>query len=264
MGILDRINTLIRANVNDLIQRADVPERALDRSIDDMQSSVAEARAQLRRGEQDEAQLHQQWRRAREESLEWEDKAMRALRDGDEGAARELLIVKKKVDRRADALRDELEQRRAFLADLARSLDALEVKLDAVRGRRHAIGRHVGAPPPPTERPTLPFDQDAPSLRGRHALALDEDLRREMPEAAFGAERPFQEFDRIQDRVSRLEADAAAQGALDPLHDDLPDRFRGLERERDLRDLRARAQAPDAPAARLSDLRRKLAEELDG
>jgi phage shock protein A len=282
MSILDRINTLIRANVNDLVHRSDEPERALDRSIGDMQSSVGEARGRLRQCEQNEAQLHQQWRRAREESLEWEDKAMDALRQGDERLARELLVVKKKVDRRVEALREQLEQQRDYVADLSRSLDALQVKLEAVRSRRHSISRHVSGPgadhaPGRVGAATLPFDQDPPAssgagagLRGRQAFALDDDMRREYPEEVFGAGQTFSEFERVGDRIRQDEADALA-GLDDPLRDDLQDRFSRLERDRDLRDLRSRARdQPGAGASRgepsggLSDLRRQLAEELDG
>lgn len=285
MGILDRINTLIRANVNDLVHRSDEPERALDHSIGDMQSSVGEARTQLQQCEQNEARLHQQWRQAREEALEWEDKAMDALRHGDEGLARELLLVKKKVDRRSEALREQLEQQREYVADLTRSLDALQVKLEAVRSRRHSISRHVSAPgdamPHPRGTSILPFDQDPPprsasgGLRGRQAFALDEDMRREYPEEVFGAGQTFSEFERMGDRVRQSEAELAASEALseldDPLRDRLKERFHSLERDRDLRDLRARAQGSGAPQSRdsqggesLSELRRKLAEELDG
>ncbi len=144
MGILDRINTLVRSNVNDLMRRADEPERALDGSIGEMERSIREARVQLRQCEQTEASLLRQLQRGRQESLEWEDKALEALRGGDENLARECLVIKKKVDARAGRLREELAQHRDYVADLARSLDALEVKLDAVRSRRHSISRHVG------------------------------------------------------------------------------------------------------------------------
>lgn len=71
MGILDRINLLVRSNVNELMNRSDSPERTLDRTIHDMQGSIGEARAQLRVCEQQEDRLLRQWEHAREEALEW-------------------------------------------------------------------------------------------------------------------------------------------------------------------------------------------------
>ncbi len=156
MGILDRINTLIRANINDLVHRSDEPERALDQSIGEMESSTREARAQLRLVERQEAELIQRYERSREEEGAWDDKAMVALRAGDEGLARECLVMKKRAESASARLRDEIERQRTFVADLSRSLDALEVKLDATRSRRHSISTHVRNEPTTIPSTTIP------------------------------------------------------------------------------------------------------------
>ena len=47
MGILDRMNRLIRANVNDLIDRAEDPEKMIDQILRDMESNIVTARSQV-------------------------------------------------------------------------------------------------------------------------------------------------------------------------------------------------------------------------
>ena len=284
MGILDRINTLIRANVNDLISRSDEPERVLDASIGDMQSSLREARVQSRRSAQQEARLVREWQRSREEALQWEDKALMALRGGDEQLARECLVIKKKEDARTARLKEDLEQQREYLADLGRSLDALQHKIDSVRSHRHSIDSHVGGgrKPHPRSGHTLPFDSDEPPARrrrdanqqprsqGRRAFVFDDDMRRDYPEEAFGAREPFEAFDRMNERIHDMEADVEAMRDLSG-RDELEDRFKRLQRERGtdagLERLKRRAEGEDTGGGRskpASDLRRKLLEEMDG
>jgi hypothetical protein len=254
---------------------------------------------------------------------------MEALRRGDEAQARECLVQKKRAEQRAETQRAELQQQRDYVADLGRSLDALQIKLDAVRSRRESMGRGLGpsaGPTGPAGGPTgagagfvLPsFDEDRPmgaggasggrawepprgdgpasggpaaggpasgglDLSGRRSFVFDDELRRRYPEEAFGAARPFEEFDRVSERVERMEARAQAAASLggdDPLRDDLPERFRRLEQDAALRRLHAQKDAPPAlsspppPAAGqgaqpssdagLSELRRRLAKDLDG
>jgi phage shock protein A len=279
MGILNRLNTLIRSNVNDLISGSSEPDRVLDRSIGDMEGSLVEARQHAAKARAAEKRLLREWDDVRDEALDWEDKAMEALRLGDEELARDCLLMKRKLDTKADKIREDLEQQRAYMGDLGKSLDALETKLDSVRARRRTVDRKVvpGRDPhrPPhrgegRRRPsgvTLPFDSDRPR---RQALAFDDDIRRDNPEAAFGAEAPFEHFDAIEDRIESRVADAEAGAFLeDPLDDGLDGRFKALESERDVRRLKERAASepePQKPAARnpASDLRRRLLEELEG
>ena len=214
MGILDRINLLIRSNVADLTRRSDSPDRALDRTIGEMESSLREARVQLSRCESAERSLHSKWRRTREEALDWEDKAMESLRLGDEERAREYLVEKHKIDGRSKQLKEELEQQREYIADLARSLDALNVKLESATGRRRAMTSHIddrvrtddrrgsSSSSPRYSFPQSWSDDDSTSGKrpaagsSRRAFAFDEDLRRDYPEDVFGGQRAVRPFQR--------------------------------------------------------------------
>ena len=213
MGILNRLNTLIRSNVNDLITGSSEPDRALDRSIRDMEGSLVDARQASAQARASEKRLLREWDQVRDEALDWEDKAMEALRLGDEELARDCLLMKRKHDAKADKVREDLEHQRGYLGDLGKSLDALETKLEAVRARRRTVstlvvpGRDPHRPPhrgeaaPRATGVTLPFDSDRPS---RQALAFDDDIRRENPEAAFGAEAPFEHFDASRTGSKRI------------------------------------------------------------
>ena len=46
-GIMDRLSRLIRANVNDLIDNAEDPEKMIDQILRDMNESISMARTQV-------------------------------------------------------------------------------------------------------------------------------------------------------------------------------------------------------------------------
>src|ERR671924_317426 len=57
MGIFDRFSTLLRSNINDLISRAENPEKMLNQLIVDMKSQLAKAKQQVASAIADEKKL---------------------------------------------------------------------------------------------------------------------------------------------------------------------------------------------------------------
>ncbi len=46
MGIFDRLSTLLKSNINDLISKAENPEKMLDQIVTDMRNQLARAKQQ--------------------------------------------------------------------------------------------------------------------------------------------------------------------------------------------------------------------------
>ena len=57
MGIFDRFSTLLRSNINDLISRAENPEKMLNQLIVDMKTQLAKAKLQVASAIADEKKL---------------------------------------------------------------------------------------------------------------------------------------------------------------------------------------------------------------
>ncbi|HET9775689.1 MAG TPA: PspA/IM30 family protein, partial [Gemmatimonadaceae bacterium] len=60
MGIFDRLSSLIKSNINDLISSAENPEKMLVQIIADMRSQLAKAKQQVAAAIADERRLHDQ------------------------------------------------------------------------------------------------------------------------------------------------------------------------------------------------------------
>ena len=82
MGIFSRLGSLIKSNINDLISKAEDPEKMLNQVLIDMQSSLVEAKKQVAVAIGDEKRLKKQWDEQLANAKEWERKAMLAVRSG--------------------------------------------------------------------------------------------------------------------------------------------------------------------------------------
>lgn len=261
MSILDRLNLLIRSNINDSIGRHGRSSSARQ-ALSEMEGSLRDARrqqAELRRGER---QLAEQIRQARQRADQWEDRAMLALRRGDEELAREALVVKNQAMAEAQRHRDQLDDHRAYIKDIERALEALEMKLEGTRSKIRAVSGRYPASSGSSARRELP-DQDrarqadwdaefARRQRDRHSVDVErrDDLDLEHPTTAFDTSASFREMDRMAGKIDSMEAEIEAMRELggaggDGRREELDRIFRSMEdRRSSTRDDRTRTNTP--------------------
>src|SRR5213079_2400306 len=82
MGIIDRLSTLIRSNINDLISRAENPQKVLEQLIVDMRNQLAKAKQQVAAAIADEKRLSAQAEQEKKLSEDWEKRAVLAVQEG--------------------------------------------------------------------------------------------------------------------------------------------------------------------------------------
>jgi phage shock protein A len=91
MGILGRLSTLIKSNVNDVIDSMQDPGKEIDQMVRDMDESAHEARGEVARCMAEGKRLQSRLNVLDAEAKNWEARAATALRAGDDGLAREAL-----------------------------------------------------------------------------------------------------------------------------------------------------------------------------
>src|SRR2546427_9723327 len=92
MGIFDRLSTLIRSNINDLINRAENPEKMLNQLIVDMRSQLAKAKQQVAAAIADEKRLSAQADTEKKSAEDWERRAVLAVQGGRGALAQRALV----------------------------------------------------------------------------------------------------------------------------------------------------------------------------
>jgi len=92
MGIFDRLSTLIRSNISDLISRAENPEKMLNQLIVDMRSQLAKAKQQVAAAIADEKRLSAQAEQEKKFAEDWEKRAVLAVQEGRDDLAKQALL----------------------------------------------------------------------------------------------------------------------------------------------------------------------------
>lgn len=146
MGILDRVSTILRANINALLDQAEDPELVLTQILSDMKDAIAQARTQVAEMIAQEKLFQGDMEKNQAQAQEWARKAELALGRGSEELAKEALRRKVDYDRNASSYMQQLIAQQQVVTKLKSDLNALQSKYDsAMRNRESMIARHKAA-----------------------------------------------------------------------------------------------------------------------
>lgn len=138
-GIFERIGDIIKANINDMIDRAEDPEKMVKQIIIDMEAQVEEATRALGQAMASEKQAKKQLDVAQASSADWEQKAKVALQAGNQDLARRALESKVGVDKSLVGLQESYDIISTQVATLRDQISALRAKLDEARSRQNVL-----------------------------------------------------------------------------------------------------------------------------
>lgn len=138
-GIFERIGDIIKANINDMIDKAEDPEKMVKQIIIDMEAQVEEATRALGQAMASEKQAKKQLDVAQASSADWEQKAKVALQAGNQDLARRALESKVGVDKSLVGLQESYDIISTQVATLRDQISALRAKLDEARSRQNVL-----------------------------------------------------------------------------------------------------------------------------
>jgi phage shock protein A len=139
MGVLSRLNTLIKSNLNAAVDRMSNPAREIDILVAEMEDALKAARQEVQTNLASEKLAIKQRDRLLQEAREWEDRAARAVRAGDDDLAREALTQKTQLDTQAEAAEKSLREQEAYVDQLSTSLKELEARVKEVKLRKNTL-----------------------------------------------------------------------------------------------------------------------------
>jgi phage shock protein A len=139
MSILDRLSMLLRANINDLISKAEDPQKIVEQAISDMRNAYAQARTEVSGAMAEVIKLDREVKENQSLGLEYKSKAEDALKAGRDDLAREALKRKKNFDDISIAFAQQLDKQNAIVENLKTQLRALEGKIDEFENRRKLL-----------------------------------------------------------------------------------------------------------------------------
>ena len=138
-NLFKRISDVIAANLNDLVDRVEDPERMIKQLIREMEENVNSAREGVIDALASEKQLAKELDSQRRQAEDWYNRARRALETGNEMLAREALLRKKEHDGTVASLQASWESARRTSERLKAQLRALETKLEEARLKKSSL-----------------------------------------------------------------------------------------------------------------------------
>ncbi len=225
MGILDRVSRVVRANINDLLDSAEDPEKLFDQHIVDMEDSLREARGKVVEVAAQEQGARKRLADRQLDADRWRGRAEDAVRAGDDDLARKALGVRRGVLGDIADLERQVSVQAEYTETLTASLAALEGKVAETKEDRKRFK---------VER--AKEEMAAAARRKRSGGREPRDFSAVTDRSAFDV------FDDIQDKVDFADLEAEAmkevEAAVRPEEDEaaLERRFRDLARARETDD----------------------------
>jgi phage shock protein A len=139
MGLFDRIGRVVKANLNDLVNKAEDPEKILEQSIIDMQEDLVQLRQAVATAIATQKRSQKQYEQAQNEANTWQQRAMLALQKGDEDLARQALQRKKTNADTAESIKAQLDAQTAQVDTLKRNLIGLESKISEAKTKKNML-----------------------------------------------------------------------------------------------------------------------------
>jgi len=139
MGIFTKLSTVIKSNINDLISRAENPEKMLNQIILDMRDQLAKAKREVAAAIADERKLKSQLESEVKQARDWQHRAMLAVKEGRDDLAKQALIRQKEHTDRAQVFQNTWESQASETEKLKGSLRQLNDKIEEAKRKRNLL-----------------------------------------------------------------------------------------------------------------------------
>ena len=139
MGIFSRTRDIIAANVTDLLDQADNPEKMIRQIIFEMNETLVEVRASAARIIADQKEMRRHVKKLNRLQSDWKEKAELALSKDREDLATAALIEKQKADEMTERLKIEIIALDDALGGYERDIAKLQKKLSEARARQASV-----------------------------------------------------------------------------------------------------------------------------
>ncbi len=219
MALLERVSTLIRANLNDLIDKAENPEVMIKQVIVDMENQLLQLKTQVAISMADQHVLENKLKETEDNQRQWQRRAELAVDKNDDALARSALERSMSYQHMADSFRQQVEDQKTQVENLKSSLLKLQQKLEEAKAKSEVLlAQH----------------------RRTRAFGKATEAGKNMGDQSHAAA-----FDRMKEKVRHTEATTQAESEL--MADDVEQQFAAMEKQEEisrlLEELKARRKA---------------------
>src|SRR6188508_87847 len=129
MQLLDRVSVLLRANINDMLDRAEDPEKMIKQLLIEMNSQLIQVKTQVAAAIAGERRLEKLWQDNDARAKDWRRRAELAVQSNDDDLARQALARHNSYTELAQGFRTQYDEQAAQRQALRDALQQLEAKV---------------------------------------------------------------------------------------------------------------------------------------
>ena len=205
MGLFSRFKRAVKSNLNDMISKAENPEKMLDQLLLEMNEQLIESKKTVAAAIADEKRLERVVAQNRGEAAEWERKAILAVKAGKDELAKEALLRKQEYDNSGRQYQAQWESQHATVENLKGSLRQLQQRIEEASRKRNLLVARV--------------------------KRAEAQKRIQQTMSSLSDTSAFEVFDRMAEKVERIEAEAEALKEIESTGPDesVERQFRALE-----------------------------------
>ncbi|HWX54026.1 MAG TPA: PspA/IM30 family protein [Verrucomicrobiae bacterium] len=206
MALLERVATLVRANLNDLVDKAENPEKMIKQVILDMENQLLQVKTQVAIAIADQHLLEKKQKENQDKIVEWDRKADYAVGKKQDDLARAAIERSLHYKQLTESFTQQVGDQRLQVETLKNALNKLQQKLEEANAK-----------------------SDLLMARNRRARTLDKAAD---AHAKIGDQSNVATFDRMKNKVLRNEAISQAKTELMAESGaSVEDRFAQMEKE---------------------------------
>ena len=148
MGLFDRFKRVVKSNLNQLVTKAEDPEKILNQLVEDMNKQLIESKRSVASAIADEKRLERRVHEHRRKAEEWEKRAVLALRAAQreperneyyEDLAKKALIQKKENDSTADKYQEQVLAQHDSVEKLKTALQGLQQRIEESQHKKNLL-----------------------------------------------------------------------------------------------------------------------------
>ncbi len=205
MGIFERFSTMLKSNINELISRAENPEKMLNQLILDMKSNLAKAKQEAAAAIADEKKLQADAETLKKQAEDWERRAMLAVQEGRDDLAKQALVRFNEAAQGAHQLHETWVKHKADTDNLKVQLRQLNDKIEEAKRKKNILV--------------------ARAKRAEAQQRIQETM------SGMSDKSAFESFDRMAEKIEHIERKAIAASEIQQEFegDDLQAQFKQLE-----------------------------------
>lgn len=139
MGALSKLSRIIKANVNDMLDRVENPEKMVKQLLSELKEGLREAEVETAKARKESTRVGSKFKESQGLVAEWDEKVVLALKNSNDSLAKEALKKKKEYEQQAETIKGTWKKQKETVRELEKGLEELQNKIREIESNKSLL-----------------------------------------------------------------------------------------------------------------------------